>query len=903
MREKGLLLLFAVCGCRAAVVPPVAPAIQRAQPPAPAVYCITPSAERHRASFSLDDGRAVLTRAGLRVIDRGCKLTVASQVASPQLIGARRLPKRMGGGWLFFSVRTLYLAKTGFVGELQPLATTPAKILRVIVGPKQIVAFGAVGRWAYRLDGARQGWPSRRLEDHDPKRCPDAACYHQPTNKPAHHALREVAVEPVAMTDMLHRDGRFVALSEGGFGWVHHDGNWHAAGRRDRSGKLALRLSDWSTMLQSKRGRLLPAAIAKPTDALRAAVRGGLMLGKKKRALVLSGAQVLEVDLTSGNAKVRSTLPDVPQRCRLTRTTYDLLAVCLAKNAIRIYTDVGTKPRLERRFPGSRQVFVGAAGRLAITGGCGSKHDATAACVRAGKTYTTHALRLPPAATVVRWLPSWDGAKAIVRQRDTASLYETSVSARQLPAKPRPLVVSNKAVTAAGVAPSSWFSDDWFDDGHAWRGRLRVAKGQAVGRKGAVTIHIPRKGPMTLREGPLIVARSGRFAIGQLSGTMYQSVDGGLSWIPTKGPPRVGPYSFAAGACSEVGCDLGTWLRIGWRPSKAARRPNKLYWAPPGFMQRVWPSPTMTCRSTAVVTKLENGVRRDAVNPYREEDRANAYAHATYTHFTRGKATPWTLAWWLNIGSKTVRLGASARLPFDLSGKGVEHALAVDLRGSHPVRALEVLGGGILLTQPDRVWLMNDGIRVVTAVGTTIAAAAQRGKLVRLVRDDNRSFVVYRQAGKWQRDSAHIRGPGTLGIDHDGSVVVVRLPETPPVTTSNAFVVSATGVRVLAPWRSLKTADSVACKQSRGGTRLLVRADHRWLRIEHDGVSSAAKSLLMRVRWTPELVCAEAFEAQLSHDKHMVAIFTAVSANAAMVTVRGENVTRRETRCVLEAAP
>lgn len=339
------------------------------------------------------------------------------------------------------------------------------------------------------------------------------------------------------------------------------------------------------------------SALAQAAILRDAAPRGGR--DTEVEALAVVDAALARVDLRTGRATPLWMLPDGVGQCAPVRAADGVLVVCDgAERAVVI--DVAGGPRIERTFDWAagapaRDRFVGADGEaLGFVGPCaGDEHghaldetdrvDAVTAasplesstqqsrafCVRVDRdTWVEHRLARDDAARVLAWVPRrGGGAVAIVaraeasgdrdRVEDRGALRVVRIGAQEPPlhlvsySPPSPAVLSRalRATASGGV--------EGFLPG--------------VGATGAAAITMDATGRIVLRPVPSrteAIAYAGRFALASTDdGALYETTDYGASWREVAPPPGM---PNAPSTCTEVGCRVGPFVRIGWSGPRGA---------------------------------------------------------------------------------------------------------------------------------------------------------------------------------------------------------------------------------------------------------------------------------------------------------------------------------------------
>jgi hypothetical protein len=299
------------------------------------------------------------------------------------------------------------------------------------------------------------------------------------------------------------------------------------------------------------------------------------------------------VDVASGEALSVGLLPDGRRDCEPFVASDVPLLVC--RDELRGYVyDVGSDVRLERVFtrsPDERlDLFVGSSdGSIGFVGPCAGHEaapradggpDATTGatplnpspansrrfCVRDARGHwIEHELSAADAADVASWIPRSGGAAvAIVARRGTALPGESRVDKRgelrvvRVAREEPPLGLPQYPYNVASLIRR----DLWVDASSAIHGWL-ASQGTPSGMA-AVSISpdgFARKWPMPA--GVTSLAARGRFALAtDEQQALYQTTDGGRTWRAAPRPP--GDPLAGPSQCTELGCSIGSFVRVGW---------------------------------------------------------------------------------------------------------------------------------------------------------------------------------------------------------------------------------------------------------------------------------------------------------------------------------------------------
>lgn len=169
--------------------------------------------------------------------------------------------------------------------------------------------------------------------------------------------------------------------------------------------------------------------------------------------------------------------------------------------------------------------------------------------------------------------------------------------------------------------------------------------------------------------------------------------------------------------------------------------------------------------------------------------------------------------------------------------------------------------------------------------------------------------------------SAYPENVDAVALGDKGALGVLRTPSgsAPPSELDPAFVIPRGGAPiVLAPWSTLATADTAACRADPSGWRATLATSGSWVRFAQKSLrASDSTTTLLRVRWSATRVCLEAIELRRSTydvtrarggarhalDPWLVARFGGPKPEAAFVAVDAGREWRQPVRCALASSP
>lgn len=573
-----------VVGTGAPKAPPDPRASSGGTPSGPPQYVIAdPSARARVVALPLGTSGAfglVVDRTRI-VIGRG-EPHVGVDLPAHTISGARPIPSRLGGGFLFWTDTAVYRAAS-FDGTLEPLATIPGNIDDMSFAPKYLLVRTLNGeRWAL-------GVPSGQ----------------------------RMALEPLGVADVEGLDdGRALAFDDQGaaFSSTDHGAHWIDVTSRVKtsparvvvideevwlfeSGGGALRLepdghlSSFDTQPPEKPMRAHDPRWRGAEAPLRAVFHRGASIDEST-AIVVEQGDIVRVDVHTGEivGVVTGKLPP-DARCEAVPTANDVLFACASRASgqsgngqptsfVVSHTLSDDAPTVEQTFQASGQFYGSDDGGLAIAVPCTGAPAGTqdhVACVRQpGGTWQDvdlSGLASDSGAAdvnVARWVPRADGRVVAVIVDPAPGIYDPrSGKLEPIDATHRELLTQGLAPGYAryrrhmGGVPNGYGYDgqspvDWswsFSSSGALRGWERHGGIVEVSDEGAVT-----RSPYAF---DLVMAAGGHGLGRTQDGRYYQSTDHGASWVEVAAPPS-GAAASEVGSCSTAGCDLGGFYRIGW---------------------------------------------------------------------------------------------------------------------------------------------------------------------------------------------------------------------------------------------------------------------------------------------------------------------------------------------------
>ncbi|HEY0466196.1 MAG TPA: hypothetical protein VGC79_18425 [Polyangiaceae bacterium] len=621
-RLAGTALLLASCGSP----PPATPAAALRPPPPLRVIAQHEPLRGYRLSQSFvakgpfRDGAPLRVGAivnGLRVRPDASGLRFAESESLPALQAGVPLPEAWGGGFLFWNESALYTADS-FLGTLVPLFEIGFRPARVSFGPNFALLRGT--------DGQRLAIDLRTRQ--------------------------RVTLAPPLLADIaLGPSGRALALLEGGACQLSVDGGKsyqpvalpagaHALSVREASGQLFAALTSDQQLRIDPAGEVQFEGAARTTSArpanslwplaelpLERALAFGVPIGEGFAGVAVAGS-VATVNLRTGEL-VQVTRALVPSElsCRTLDVNSALLLACNSReNGSVVLSDTfGERPQTQAKFESGVRldfadgVLVAAArcdgqvlpGAVCVRSVDGRFHDFDVSAQLAKLEHATpqtkpHAPAPPPAPPkpgaeparaaplVVRWVPKVGGGAVAVIGGSAPGLLDAQTG-HFVAILPEVLDLAR---------PDSRSAEDWL--GLDW---IALADGSVRGwlSNGAVSIAADGRLEPSVYEFARLSGAGAHALAFDRGQRVFQSSDWGRSWVETLAPPHSasgGKQTFAP-RCSQVGCLLGPWLRVGWEaevPAARLRR-SEVAAAPPAVPREALP--TLNCKQLAAAVVAE----------------------------------------------------------------------------------------------------------------------------------------------------------------------------------------------------------------------------------------------------------------------------------------------------------
>jgi photosystem II stability/assembly factor-like uncharacterized protein len=929
-------------------VPTGAAPVQAELPPMPPQYVLAEPAARGAAPAILPLDRADVFGVildGLRIVMAGAGVRAARDVADPAVVNADRVPRWLGGGFLFRSANALYLSDA-FDGALRPVVTLPSNIERVSFGPKFALVRATTGeRWAIEL-------PSGQRAPLLPAGLADVAA---------------VEGRAAAMTDF----GSVLVSTDGGAKWA--DVTAQLRGKPERvsvvedavwiveAGGAALRVDGDRLSLFDRAPATKPPELRVRDPRWRgdeAPIRRAIRLGTPvddQTALVVTEGDVVRVNVTTGEI-VSATPGRLPPdaTCEAFRAQDEVVLACTRPSGgsfVASHLGGEKSIAIEQTFAASGTFYAGDDGALAFGGPC-TRPKAThlAVCVRtSGGSWQELDIEpfvadAGPGTDVVRWIPRADGGAFGLVGGPQAGLVDGRTG------ELRPWAMDNippQAKTALADARARSSTHRIVD--RLWT--TTPSGGLRGWTESGAAIEVPIDGAVSVSPFAFDrVATAGPFALARSrDGRVWQTTDRGASWNEVAAPPSAQPTRNAQDvrACSAVGCDLGTWYRVGWLATAPAPSVPMAV-APPAARLPRPALPQIACRragdaKTTSVARTDDSPEDLGLGaarlPIGNESGTIEYARAALGRViinpphgaTEASDSEYGAVRVVHHGFRTdsgtsderfmvlapekdamsLRRSVAFVAPFDVSStvwrttfgttELVAAAKGAGLRAADvlredmtplsflaPATPLDPAASGdlvagsalgaicVLRGAPARVRV---AVRPHADDDAAIVSAAQlpQDALAILELDSAGKGAVYKLAAGGITDLFEVpappRGalypanPDAVATGPRSEIATLRIASGgDPASELDPAVLSLPGAPplALAPWSTLKTADTPECRAETGGWRATIATTKPWVRISGDAKLMDDAPMFARVRWSAQRVCLEALEVRLA---------------------------------------
>lgn len=903
-----IALISGLVACGPPVEPPktqptstsTAPVVEAPPVTPPNQYVLRlPARNVANARFELDKGRVGLVLRGARwIVDaRGAQLE--SKDDGYGLSRVTTVDAGAGGGFLFTGSTGLYWSAT-FDGPLKQIAI--GSVSQASVGPGFVLAQLYDGRMrAYETES---GKPFTKL--------------------------------PLGtVTFRTAKDGTVAAIAHNGRAYVSRDrGLTWSDVTADVGIPVSVEVAEGQLFVVDVLGdatrvdqnglvrAVVPPRPAPPFDPewnrsetpLEFVISKGVMVDDG-RALAVDNGTIVEVALGSGKvvSKESGALP--PQgSCVPISTAQRVLFLCGTNDGSSVFSrakrGTGTT-KLEKTFEGRGTFLRGANDTLLYTGSCRdltTKPGVACARLRSGEWLELDRsadLSDAPAAEPLRvltWIPKDEGAYLVVGGKnggiwDAKSGSKSRLDDDQL-----------KKIEPLFSAPSGRLMD-----------RVGVAVGGDIVGVGRDNVGFRvSEGGKRVERSPFryntVATNSNRvLAHDGSSNSLWQSEDWGWTFTEVEGPPdAAGVRNETPRTCTEVGCVLSQWLRIGWELRQPTPNPPAQPTVSTGDSARP-KIPQLKCevsgpavRKTVALGEQRAGFGAELVknegqyfalyprsidNPLNgtiEAMNLRAGVNGKITAFDAPFPPPSVLA-----QTRRIRFVE----PFD--PKGTVHESTVKLGelmdasrsiGATPIDPMvseERGSAAVVLSDPPSVLLMNTGPLVwarakdkpvVVALPDTLifslpSAVQTAPDELAVLANGTEGEGVVRTLGRgrvnelftiprWPDAAGSPQTADALAMGPDGKLAVLRFTTDAPPSREDPALLMKPGeaVEALAPWSTVQLDGSPAC-ENMTGYRAIITPATPWMTA---GVAAETWGRLqptyLRVRWSTTLVCVEAIE-------------------------------------------
>lgn len=632
--------------------------------------------------------------------------------------------------------------------------------------------------------------------------------------------------------------------------------------------------------------------------------------GTPTKAIAGLVGTIYVADLATGAVEQmeRGVLP-AQMDCRTTRLAQEIVVACAkGENAAVFSGPIGGKITIEHTFNTTGTFVRGGGDALVFTSACaGLKSELGVACHRAPRDGATPAkwtpldrhaeltdVPLQNLPRVLAWVPTPDGAKLLLGGPDPGVMDVGSGARTHLEPEAGATLELLFEKAARPVL------DERFVVEHD--GSIRGVDDRGRG------VHIT-DGGAAVELSPFTYASSahaGRFVLAaQSSRALYLSSDWGRTFVEVAGAPSAAPVQ----QCSEVGCRLGPWLRLGWAvtpPKPGTATPVEPIGSSAAAPSP--PNPTFVCKSAGVITRTEvpvdyaslpnlgasaTRVGNDestyiATFPRRFIGPSGSTDTNTLRALTRG-VIPYVdgvlvtdnipakfdrqVTWLEPFDPKATLQKAKLDLNALVSRASASGIGAIDVTASSDDgQALAIASevGGLYLSVPTAppLWARLGKITPIAPPGglSPVSVVETKPDELTVLTSSADGAVVFRLSPTSAQPLFSVPPPlfnashiDSLAVDAGGGLGVVRLPGGDPPTAVRPALLLRDGAPpiALAPWSTLAASDAPGCSKGEGYRTVLVLPT-AWVGFDLMGDASGPST--MRVRWSEDRVCLEGAE-------------------------------------------
>jgi hypothetical protein len=516
-----------------------------------------------------------------RVIVTHGEPRLAADTTPDPISGAVKLPNRFGGGFLFWTESAIYRSEA-FDSALIPVALTPDGIESISFGPKAMMV--------RTHNGERYGIGLPKGE--------------------------RVPLIPLGLVDVVALDeGRALSFDDRGSVFTSTDqgAHWSDVTAQVKGKPSRVFIADDELWLEDENNAAMrlepdghlswfqavppdPVVELRPKDPrwrgaeppLRTAVRQGVALDDST-AIVIDSGDVVRVDTHTGElvSVIAGKLPP-DAICQGMNVPGDVLFACIPRNnqsgPFVVSHTLSGEPTIEQTFGMSQtQFFASDDGGLVFAGPCTGvptpgANNVPTACVRMPSgnweerdlsLIATDGGTAPADISVARWVPHADGRVVAVVTDPVTGLYDPLTGTFQSVAEDMRNLTGRG--NSGGYYPGRYSAKLRYNRGGAgllsiidgtWSFAGTVLHGTSLHGE---TFDVSEDGKVKVSPYDFEALLTFGQGIGRSKdGRLFQTGDHGATWTEVAAPPTGGD-GLQLLMCSSVGCDFGSFYRIGWQ--------------------------------------------------------------------------------------------------------------------------------------------------------------------------------------------------------------------------------------------------------------------------------------------------------------------------------------------------